>query len=71
MVSEITILENLGNIMFPYRFGDITTMEWWDNLYLNEGEGRHLFFYHHYPLTELHVKALLHSYVEYPISFLL
>ncbi len=21
-----------------YRFGNITTMEWWDNLYLNEGE---------------------------------
>ena len=20
------------------RFGDITTMEWWDNLYLNEGK---------------------------------
>lgn len=23
--------------MVVYRFGNITTMEWWDNLYLNEG----------------------------------
>lgn len=22
----------------PHRFGNITTMQWWDNLYLNEGE---------------------------------
>ena len=22
------------------RFGDIATMEWWDNLYLNEGKHR-------------------------------
>ena len=31
-------------------FGNITTMEWWDNLYLNEGECRHCI---HYPRSVL------------------
>lgn len=27
----------LGLIALVLRFGNITTMAWWDNLYLNEG----------------------------------
>lgn len=32
-----------------FRFGNITTMEWWDNLYLNEGSPGPVFIISTYP----------------------
>ncbi len=36
--NKLALVEWAGTNTHLDRFGDITTMEWWDNLYLNEGK---------------------------------
>lgn len=38
MWSVLLSVSHPYRLLTPRRFGNITTMQWWDNLYLNEGE---------------------------------